>query len=239
MTGRDVILLILIDFALTSQDENGFVNRLYSFWLPPEQADPSPLVVPVMLFPETYSSRHWGRRRFVSCPSKEDAATHIAAVTRGFLVRQRLRKYYAKRYIKTLDEESGYYYFTDLHDEREEAETCWHKPRLAFPGDIDVYNDFREDPQKFMGQKKYTYVAVVLCCEGVSSFCVHNCHKNSTRQHLVFPICSVTPILAVSIYSCTGMTLSWRALICSANLALAEKHSALKPHILCTKTRKR
>jgi hypothetical protein len=135
------------------------VNRLYSHWLPPEENDPSSLVDPVMLFPETYSSRHWGRRRFLGFDSEEQAATHIASVTRGFLVRQWLRKYYSKRYIKTLDEDSGYYYFTDLHDESEEAETFWHKPRLAFPGDINIFTEFIEDPEKFMGQKKYTYAS--------------------------------------------------------------------------------
>ena len=150
-------------YVLPLQDANGFVNRLYSNWLPPEENDPSPLVEPVMLFPETYSSRHWGRRRFVgSFETQGDAATHIAAVARGFLVRQRLRKFYSKRYVKTLDEESGYYYFMDLHDESEEAETFWHKPRLAFPGDIDIHKEFHEDPEKFMGQKKYTYVTTMI-----------------------------------------------------------------------------
>jgi hypothetical protein len=141
------------------QDADGFVNRLYSNWFPPEENDPSPLVEPIMLFPETYASRHWGRRRFNGFNSEEQAATHIASVSRGFLERQRLRKYYTKRYIKTLDEDTGYYYFTDLYDEREEPETTWHKPRLAFPNDIKIFQYFHEDPEKFMGQKKYTYAS--------------------------------------------------------------------------------
>ena len=112
-----------------------------------------------MLFPETYASRHWGRRKFVGFETRGEAATHIATVARGFLVRQRLRKYYQERYRKTIDEDSGYYYFTDLHDESEEPQTFWHKPRLAFPNDIQIHQEFHDDPEKFMGQKKYTYAS--------------------------------------------------------------------------------
>mmetsp|Transcript_15203 Transcript_15203/g.28639 ORF Transcript_15203/g.28639 Transcript_15203/m.28639 type:complete len:612 (-) Transcript_15203:191-2026(-) len=140
-------------------DTDGFVNRLYSNWAPPEENEPSPLVEPVMLFPETYASRHWGRRRFEGFETKQEAATHLASVARGFLVRQRLRQYYKQRYIKTLDEETGYYYYTDLYDESEEPETFWYKPRLAFPNDINIHQEFKEDPEKFMGQRKYTYAS--------------------------------------------------------------------------------
>lgn len=154
-----IVLIIFSIILIANKDSNGFVNRLYSYWLPPEGNDPSPLVDPILLFPETYSARHWGRRRFEGFESRDQAATHIASVTRGFLVRQRLRKHYRARYIKTLDDESGYYYFTDLHDESEEAAPFWHKPRLAFPSDIDLQQVHVEDPQKFMGQRKYTYAS--------------------------------------------------------------------------------
>lgn len=144
-----------------SEDENGFVNRLYSYWSPREENNPSTLTDPIMLFPETYASRQWGRRRFRGFDDDIDAATHIASVARGFLVRQRLRKYYSKRYVKTLDEDSGYYFFTDTEDESEEPVTTWYKPRLAFPSDIDIRKKKIDDPEKFMGQKKYTYASFV------------------------------------------------------------------------------
>jgi hypothetical protein len=75
------------------------------------------------------------------------------AVVRGFLARRSISKYYKSRYTKVLDESSGYYYFFDNWDSQ--AETFWHKPRLAFPHDIQVHNGYDKDD--YMQGDKYSY----------------------------------------------------------------------------------
>ena len=120
---------------------------------PPEK--PSKVVDIIELFPVFYGSRLWGRRRFKPYKSVEAAATHIAAVGRGFIARRALQMYFSRRYLKCLDKNSGYFYFVDNIDPN--AEPAWHKPRLAFATDIPAYDPLSNDPQEFMKGSKYTY----------------------------------------------------------------------------------
>jgi hypothetical protein len=68
------------------------------------------------------------------------------------MARRRLSNYFGTRYSTILCLYTGYYYFHD--SENPDAETSWHKPRLAFPTDIQpfVYND----PEAYMKDAKYS-----------------------------------------------------------------------------------
>jgi hypothetical protein len=137
-------------------DSHGYMNRLYSLWSPTEKANK--FTDPIIVLPEVYASRQWGRRRFVPYEGDEErAALHITAVAKGFLARLEIRRYYKGRYSKVMDAESGYYYFLDNYFP--DADPNWYKPRLALPDDIEVYEYIPEDPMDFMRGKhnKYTY----------------------------------------------------------------------------------
>jgi len=127
------------------------LDRSKSMWAVPDRF-PSEIAQTVMLYPQFYSSRRWGRRRFNGWESVTMAATHIAAVARGYIARKALRKYYRTRYHTQLDNFSGYYFFVD-HMSPEE-DTKWYKPLLAFPDDILPYVE--EDTEDYMKGKKYS-----------------------------------------------------------------------------------
>lgn len=127
------------------------LNRQYSMWSPPEKY-PSKSAQNITLFPEGYASKRWGRRKFSGIISPETAASHIAAVARGFLARIALRRYFGERYYLRLDPYSGYYYFFDTYNP--EADTSWYKPRLAFFDDIRVYNP--PDPDDYLQGDRYS-----------------------------------------------------------------------------------
>lgn len=136
------------------------LNRSRSFW-----TDPDPVVSKeahsVALFRETYASRLWGRRRFEGWLSRDAAATQIAAVIRGFLVRQNLRYYFRHRYTKKKCLETGYYYFIDNYSREEHGESFWHKPILAFPDDIQIFKKY--DPEDYKGPNdKYSFQPVTF-----------------------------------------------------------------------------
>ena len=143
--------------------DTNYVDRRYSSWAPVE-AHPSKTTVHTIVLPEFYQSRRWGRRPYhgwtTDCqcfPMEQQlqlAATHIAAVYRGYQTRQALRKYYKFRYNKRLCPYSGYYYFYDTFNMDYDVETSWYKPLLAFPDDIEVYRP--EDPDDYLDGKKYS-----------------------------------------------------------------------------------
>lgn len=128
------------------------LNRQYSMWAKPDKY-PSKDAQTIQLFPETYSSRRWGRRRFQGWTSPEAAALHITAVARGFLARLQLRKYFRARYCFMVDNFSGYYYIVDTYNEAG-GESVWYKPRLAFPDDITVF--VPDDPDDYLKDKRYS-----------------------------------------------------------------------------------
>lgn len=120
----------------------GNLNRAESLWTKPDLFPAESLAQTSVLFPVFYQARFgYGLRKFTgygdeneSRESKEArAALHMTAVARGFLARRRLRDTYARKYFKLLCPETGYYYFVDSATEA----TSWHKPRLAFPRDIE------------------------------------------------------------------------------------------------------
>jgi hypothetical protein len=150
-------------------DDGGYINRTISLWTKAEK--PSKFVDFTTLLPEYYAARMWGRRKIPKF-TEETAALHLTAVARGFLARLALREYYKYRYLRVFDESSGYFYFQDQYaatttvvvtEGGEEvsvaSEPSWHKPRLAFPNDIEIYEPFADDPKDFMKGKnnKYTY----------------------------------------------------------------------------------
>lgn len=138
----------------TLNQTGDFYDRSLSTWAPPEKV--SKAVDLIELFPVFYASRTRGRRKMVAIEDEEDAATRISALIRGWLARHALQHYYKTRYRKVLDAASGYYYFHDNWDPT--AEPSWHKPTLAFPTDIPVYDPSDDDIQEFMkGGDKYTY----------------------------------------------------------------------------------
>jgi hypothetical protein len=126
------------------------VDRTISMWTTPDRQVSSTAAF-VSLYPTFYCSRRWGRRRFTGWASLDDAATHIVAVIRGFMVRLALRHYIRHRYQKIMDKRSGYYYFIDFEHSRDEP--SWHKPLLAFPGDIEEQKHFDESDDYMQGQK--------------------------------------------------------------------------------------
>lgn len=127
------------------------LNRSFSMWATPEKI-PSLHAQTIQLFPETYASRRWGRRRFNGWTSEASAATHICAVARGFLARTALRRYYRARYHLTVDQFSGYYFYVDSY--YPEADSTWYKPRLVFPGDIRELKT--EDPDDYLKGQRYS-----------------------------------------------------------------------------------
>ena len=127
------------------------LDRGQSMWATPDRF-PSDSAQNVQMYPEFYSSRRWGRRKFYGWQTEEDAATHITAVGRGFLARKALRRYYRARYYTKVDNFSGYFYFVD--NMNPDLDTVWFKPRLAFPDDILPYEE--EDPDDYLKGKKYS-----------------------------------------------------------------------------------
>jgi hypothetical protein len=127
------------------------LDRSKSMWATPDRF-PSEHAQNVQLYPEFYSSRRWGRRKFIGWETNDAAAVHIAAVARGFLARNALRRYYRARYYTKVDHFSGYYYFVDNMNPDED--TNWYKPRLAFPDDILPYSE--DDPEDYMKGDKYS-----------------------------------------------------------------------------------
>ena len=113
----------------------------------------------VHLYPTFYASRRWGRRAFDGWNNnKYAAATHIAAVYRGYCARKALRLYYKERYEKRKCQFSGWYYYNDKwhYDPINNTEgVSWYKPLLAFPDDINEYVE--NDPEDHMKGDKYTY----------------------------------------------------------------------------------
>jgi hypothetical protein len=127
------------------------LDRSKSMWTTPDRF-PSQIAQNVSLYPEFYASRRWGRRRFHGWNSEEAAGIHIAAVARGYLARNALRRYYRARFYTKADPFSGYYFFVD--NMNPDQDTVWYKPRLAFPDDILPYEE--DDPQDYMKGKKYS-----------------------------------------------------------------------------------
>jgi len=127
------------------------LDRGKSMWAMPDRF-PSSKAQNVMLYPEFYGSRRWGRRRFNGWSSEAAAAIHITAVGRGFLARQALRRYYRERFFTKTDQFSGYFYFVDRMNP--DQDTTWWKPILAFPNDILPLVE--DDPEDYMKGKKYS-----------------------------------------------------------------------------------
>ena len=140
-----------------------YVDRKQSSWAPKED-HPSTTTVHTVMLPEFYQSRCWGRRAYhgwtTDCrcfPFEQQlhlAATHIAAVYRGYVAREAMKRYYKLRYYKKLDIHSGYYYYYDTFNTDYEVETSWYKPLLAFPDDILVYKP--EDVDDYLHGEKYS-----------------------------------------------------------------------------------
>lgn len=127
------------------------LDRCKSMWAAPDKF-PSGKAQTVSLYPEFYCSRRWGRRRFNGFDTADDAATHIAAVGRGYIARKALRRYYRARYHTKVDNFSGYFFFVD--NLNPDQDTVWYKPRLAFPDDILPLVE--DDPEDYMKGKKYS-----------------------------------------------------------------------------------
>ena len=122
-------------------------------WAPPDRVV-STVAHTITLYPEFYRSRSWGRRAFAGYDgNREAAATHICAVARGFIARRRLSNYYGHRFYTLICNFSGYKYFHDTENPR--GDTSWHKPRLAFPTDIQPYHP--DDPEYYLKKDKYSY----------------------------------------------------------------------------------
>jgi hypothetical protein len=138
-----------------TSEERPYGDRNTSLWVKFD-GKPSQSVVSYQLFGQTYLSRQWGRRDFRGWESKDAAATHIAAVTRGMQARMALRAYYKTRYEKVYDPYSQYYFFVDRWQDADDiTEPSWHKPCLAFPTDIEEV--ILIDPEDHMRGDKYTY----------------------------------------------------------------------------------
>jgi len=106
----------------------GLVDRTVSMWAPFDGRTRAG-VVTVHMYPCYYQSRRWGRRPFHGWDGDEQrAATHIAAVTRGWLERKALRAYFRERYDKRICQFSGYYYFYDKWNMDINVETSWYEP---------------------------------------------------------------------------------------------------------------
>ena len=133
-------------------------DRAYSMWIPPPKVS-APGTIMYHMYPAFYASRRWGRRQFIGWnDDKHAAATHIAAVTRGYQARTALRTYFKGRYYKKQCRFSGWYYYHDTwhYDPNNETEaSSWYKPRLAFPDDIEEYEE--PDPEDYLGKDRYTY----------------------------------------------------------------------------------
>jgi hypothetical protein len=78
----------------------------------------------------------------------------MTAVARGFLARKRLGEYFRRRYSTLVCPFSSYLYFFD--SENPQAETAWHKPRLALPDDILSYVE--PDPEDYMKGDKFSNI---------------------------------------------------------------------------------
>ena len=130
-----------------------YMDRSKSMWAPIE-AHPNPASTSANMYSLPYNSRVWGRREFNGWSSEESAATHIAAVTRGWIAREALRKYFRTRYQKRLCNFSGYYYIYDTFNTDPQVDSSWYKPRLAHPNDIVPYEP--ADPDDYLQGDKYT-----------------------------------------------------------------------------------
>jgi hypothetical protein len=130
-----------------------YMNRAQSMWAAPDRA-PSTTAHTISLYSEFYKSRSWGRRPFRGYDGDTDtAATRISAGVKGFLARRRLSHYFFQRYYTLVCPFSGYYYFHDTLNPRND--TTWFKPRLAFPTDIQPYS--ADDAEHYLGNDKYSY----------------------------------------------------------------------------------
>jgi len=133
----------------------GLVDRTKSMWSRVDGRTRVGVVI-VHLYPAYYQSRRWGRRPFHGWNGDEEAAaTHIAAVTRGYLERLALKQYFKHRYQKRQCQFSGYFYFYDTYNTDKNVEPSWHKPILAFPDDVDEY--IPPDPEDYLKGDKFTY----------------------------------------------------------------------------------
>ncbi len=135
--------------------QTDILDRSQSMWAPPDKIV-SQVAHTVQIYPEYYISRSWGRRRFNGWNNETDAATHICAVARGFLARRAISDYFHERYYTLLCPFSGYKYFHD--NENPSAETSWHKPKLAFPTDIQPCT--HNDPEDYMKGEKYSNISI-------------------------------------------------------------------------------
>lgn len=105
------------------------VDRARSLWTARDDAFQASLPT-VWLTPCGYASRAGPARGFGET-TEAQAATLLAALARGFLGRLALRRLFRERFY-SCEGEGGYLFFVD----RVLGTSSWHKPRLAFPGDI-------------------------------------------------------------------------------------------------------
>jgi hypothetical protein len=135
------------------QSSYDVLDRSKSMWADPDKVISVSASV-VLLYPEGYQSRAWGRRPFHGWNNNIDAANHIKTVWRGYCARRDLSKYYNDRYKRSKCNLSGYLYYYDTYDTENEFCSFWYKPRLAFPWDIQELKKF--DPEDHMGNNKYS-----------------------------------------------------------------------------------
>lgn len=130
-------------------------------WYKPDKY-PSNNVETIELYPEFYASRRWGVRKFYGYDNNQEAAAnHIITVMRGFMARLGLRRYFRARYQLQECKYSGYLYYVDKYQPQED--TNWFKPRLAFPGDIQLSTALVAiDPDDPMQGKKYSRLNFTL-----------------------------------------------------------------------------
>ena len=139
----------------------GAVDRTFSIWAraDPPDADRDLVIDTMTSFPpQQYASRQWGRRPTRAFASPSAAANHIKCVYRGYQARRDLRMYYASKYVKVLDTDTGYYYFHDFNTD----ESLWYKPRLAFPDDVQLEDPFKYHTPASMNQKIYAKSTGIL-----------------------------------------------------------------------------
>ena len=140
------------------QSSYELLDRSKSMWAEPDKVVSVSAAV-VLLYPEGYQSRAWGRRPFNGWNNDIDAINHIKTVWRGYCARRDLSRYYFDRYKRSKCNLSGYLYFYDTYDSENEFCSFWYKPRLAFPWDIQEVKKF--DPEDHMGDKKYSKLGFI------------------------------------------------------------------------------
>jgi hypothetical protein len=141
------------------------IDRAASMWHPKDKFA-SKEAYTIQLWPQGYSSRKWGIRKFayekdehgeLTFEAFRGAATAIQSAYRGHLAREWMRSYYRGRYFTALCKYSNYVYFCDRWALDEQGyDTVWTKPLLARPGDI--VDDIVADPDDHMADgDKYSY----------------------------------------------------------------------------------